>query len=68
MRVEQGSVEQLLSVLPEGWQSKAKELGALRREREIKSDIDLLRLVLMYLTEVKSFSGTAAAILHFPLR
>jgi hypothetical protein len=46
--------------MPEGWQGKAKELGALTREREIKSAIDLLRLVFIYLTEGKSFSGTAA--------
>jgi hypothetical protein len=60
MRGEKTSFEQLLSVLPEGWQDKVKELGALIREREIKSAIDLLRLVFIYLTEGKSFSGTAA--------
>ena len=60
MKEENTSFEQLLSVLPEGWQDKAKELGALTREREIKNAIDLLRLVFIYLTEGKSFSGTAA--------
>jgi hypothetical protein len=60
MRGEQASFERLLSVLPDGWQSKAKELGALQREREITNAIDLLRLVFLYLTEGKSFNGTAA--------
>jgi hypothetical protein len=60
MKGEQASFEQLLSVLPEGWQSKAKELGALQRGRKIKTAADLLRLVFLYLTEGKSFNGTAA--------
>jgi hypothetical protein len=55
--------EQLLSVVPEGWENKAKGLGALARGREIKNAIDLPRLVFLYLTEGKSFSGTAA-LLH----
>jgi hypothetical protein len=49
--------------MPEGWKAKAKELGALARGREIKNALDLLRLVFLYLTEGKSFSGTAA-LLH----
>ncbi|MDR1955225.1 MAG: transposase [Treponema sp.] len=52
--------EQLVSVMPEGWEDKAKELGALLRTREIKNATDLLHLVFLYLTEGKSFSGTAA--------
>jgi hypothetical protein len=60
--MEEGKVsfERLLSVMPEGWEDKAKELGALVRGREIKSALELLRLVFLYLTEGKSFSGTAA--------
>jgi hypothetical protein len=54
------SFEQLVSVMREGWEAKAKELGALEREREIKNALDLLRLIFLYLTEGKSFSGTAA--------
>jgi hypothetical protein len=54
------SFEQLLSVMPEGWEDKAKEVGALVRGREIKNALELLRLVFFYLTEGKSFSGTAA--------
>ena len=53
---------QLLSLLPEGWVEKAKELGAFQRAREIKSPIELLRLLLLYLTEGKSFAGTSALI------
>ncbi|MDR1956018.1 MAG: hypothetical protein LBQ30_04110 [Treponema sp.] len=46
--------------MPEGWEDKTKELGALLRTREIKNASDLLHLVFLYLTEGKSFSGTAA--------
>jgi hypothetical protein len=42
--------EQLLSVMPEGWENKAKELGALARGRKIKNAVDLPRLVFLYLT------------------
>jgi hypothetical protein len=51
---------QLLQLLPEGWEAKAKELGALQRSREIKKPEELLRLILLYLTEGKSFAGTSA--------
>jgi hypothetical protein len=54
--------EQLLSLLPEGWEAKAKELGAFKRAREIKTPGELLHLVLLYLTEGKSFAGTSALI------
>ena len=52
--------ERLLHFLPEGWEAKAKELGALKRAREIKSAEELLWLILLYLTEGKSFRGTSA--------
>ena len=52
--------EQLLRFLPEGWEAKAKELGALKRAREIKSAEELLWLILLYLTEGRSFRGTSA--------
>jgi hypothetical protein len=52
--------KQLLSLLPNGWEAKAKELGALQRAREIKTPEELLRLNLLYLTEGKSMSGTSA--------
>jgi len=59
MEEEQISFEQLASVMPEGWQDKAQELGAFTRQREIKKAVDLLWLVFIYLTDGKSFSGTA---------
>jgi len=54
--------EELLRKLPEGWEEKAKELGALQRAREIKTAEELLRIILLYLTEGKSFRGTSALI------
>ena len=42
--------EELLQFLPEGWEAKAKELGALQRAGEIKTAEELLRLILLYLT------------------
>jgi hypothetical protein len=60
--MEKGEIrfEQVLRLLPEGWEAKAKELGALQRAREIKTPEELLRLILLYLTEGKSFAGTSA--------
>ena len=52
--------EQLTALMPEGWEAQAKTLGALQRAREIKTPEDLLRLILLYLTEGKSFGGTSA--------
>jgi hypothetical protein len=60
MRGEKAGFGRLLSVMPEEREEKAKELGAFTRGREIKSAVGLLRLVFIYLTEGKSFSGTAA--------
>ena len=54
--------EQLLELLPEGWEEKAKELGAFERGREIKTPRELLRLILLYITEGKSFARTSAII------
>jgi hypothetical protein len=48
MRGERAGFERLLSVMPEGWKGKAKELGALARGREIKNAVDLLRLVFIF--------------------
>jgi hypothetical protein len=60
MEEGKASFERLVSVMPAEWKEKAKELGALLRTWEIKNARDLLRLVFLYLTEGKSFSGTAA--------
>jgi len=57
---EKDRYKQLLKFLPEGWEAKAKELGAFKRSRKIKSPQELLRLVLLYLTKGKSFAGTSA--------
>jgi hypothetical protein len=57
---EKDQFKRLLKLLPEGWEEKARELGALQRAREIKTPEELLRLVLLYLTEGKSFAGTGA--------
>jgi hypothetical protein len=46
--------------MPEGWEYKAKELGALLRGRETRNATDLPRPVFLYLAEGKSFGGTAA--------
>ena len=57
---ENNRFESMLELLPEGWEEKANELGAFQRAREIKSPGGLLRLILLYLTEGKSFRGTSA--------
>jgi hypothetical protein len=57
---EEDRFRQLLKLLPDGWEEKAKELGAFRRAREIKTPEELLRLVLLYLTKGKSMAGTSA--------
>jgi len=57
---EKDSFKQLLRLLPKGWEEKAKELGALQRAREIKTPEELLRLILLYLTEGQSMAGTSA--------
>jgi hypothetical protein len=54
--------EQILKLLPEGWEAKAKELGALQRAREVQSPEELLRLIVLYVSEGKSFAGTRALV------
>ena len=60
MRGENDWYTQLLGLLPTGWEAKAKETGALRRRRGIQTAADLLRLILLYMTEGVSFAGTVA--------
>jgi len=62
MEIGEGSFKEILGLLPEGWEAKAKELGALQRAREIKTAVELLWLILLYLTEGKSYRGTSALI------
>jgi hypothetical protein len=55
-------IEQMLRLLPEGWEEKAKELSAIQRARKIQTPEELLKLILLYLTEGKSFAGTSAIV------
>jgi hypothetical protein len=59
MEKEDGFKE-MVKLLPEGRQEKAMELKAFRRAREIKSPEQLLRRMLLYLTEGTSFAKTSA--------
>jgi hypothetical protein len=52
--------ENLLALLPEGWEAAAKETKAFQRGRGVGSAKDLLRIILLYLTEGVSFAGTCA--------
>jgi len=56
VREEWGIVQQLL---PEGWQVKAKELGAVRRLRGVSDVPTLLRILLMHLADGCSLKETA---------
>ena len=49
----------LVRFLPEGWQVKATELGALVRKRKFKSAETLLRVLLIHLADGKSLRTTA---------
>ena len=60
MEERKDQIKQLMELLPEGWQAQAKEPGAFRRAREVKSPADLLRLIVLYLTEGRSYAGTSA--------
>jgi hypothetical protein len=53
-------IEELTRILPEGWEEKAKELGAITRSRKIKTATDLLSLVLLHGTVGESYGRTAA--------
>src|SRR5438876_552966 len=45
-------------LLPEGWQAKAKELGAVRRLRGVDSVDTLLRMLLVHLADGCSLKET----------
>ncbi|MDR1159149.1 MAG: transposase [Syntrophomonadaceae bacterium] len=53
-------MEEIYTLFPEGWEEKARELGALERARNIKTAKDLLMLNLAYQTNGKSLGGTSA--------
>lgn len=46
--------------LPDGWEAKATELGALVRKRKIKNAETLLRVLLIHLADGKSLRTTVA--------
>lgn len=50
----------ITSFLPAGWETKAKELGALRRCRKVTEPGTLLRLLLMHLADGCSLRETVA--------
>ncbi len=54
------NIDVVFSLLPEGWQGKARELGALTRARIIKTAEELLMLILLYQTSGKSLGGTSS--------
>lgn len=54
----------LLTFLPEGWEAKAKELGALRRCRKVPDAATLLRVLLIHLAEGCSLRQTAVRAKH----
>jgi len=49
----------ICSLLPEGWQEKARELGAVRRLRGVGSVETLLRILLMHLVDGCSLKETS---------
>jgi len=53
-------MEEIIKYLPEGWEEKAKELGAMQRRRGvIQSAASLLRLNMLYVTNEGSFQMAA---------
>jgi hypothetical protein len=60
MGEETKQFERLLALLPEGWEAAARETRALQRGRVVRPAKDLLRIILLYLTEGVSFAGTCA--------
>lgn len=51
--------EILTRFLPDGWEEKAHELGALKRKRKIDSPQTLLRVILMHVADGKSLRATS---------
>jgi hypothetical protein len=51
--------KQIEKYLPEGWETKSRELGAFSRGREIKTPSDLLMVNLLHVTAGESFQATS---------
>jgi len=45
------NIEELMEMLPEGYEEACREKGAMRRKREIKNPQDLMKLCLIYLSQ-----------------
>lgn len=60
MKEKISGYEKIISLMPAGWEDKARELGALTRSRKIQTASDLLKLNLLHLTSGGSFGGTSA--------
>jgi hypothetical protein len=52
--------EDLLTLMPAGWEEKARELKAYTRTRKIKTVSELLQLIFLYITAGESFGVTSA--------
>lgn len=52
--------EVLVQFFPKGWEEQAKQLGALKRQRKIRSAGELLRLLLIHLADGCSMRETIA--------
>jgi hypothetical protein len=46
--------------MPDGWKEKAREFKAFTRTRKLKTVVDLLQLVFLYLTIGRSFGVTSS--------
>jgi hypothetical protein len=62
MEGEIKNFEDLLNLMPLGWEKKARELGTLTQSREIKDARDLLPVIFLYLTDMSSFGKTQAVL------
>lgn len=60
MEKRENNFKRITSLMPCGWEEKARETGAITRSRKIKNAEELLRLNLLYLTSGGSFGKTAA--------
>ncbi|MDR1689147.1 MAG: hypothetical protein LBS21_11120, partial [Clostridiales bacterium] len=53
------NIEKIMGKLPEEWEETAKETGAFIRPREIKSVMDLMKLVMLYIVNGLSLMEVA---------
>jgi hypothetical protein len=60
MNNEEYKLEDLLALMPDGWEEKARGFKAFTRTRKLKTVVDLLQLVFSYLTVGGSFGVTSS--------